>query len=229
MVAQSAPAEDREARLKKKIQNLESTVSQLSESISEIMTQPNQYSQGKQRKPSKTSTEAKRHQATLQSRQGKSEMTKPTPPPPPKNKKDQSRNYRRKKNKGSFSDTTPSKNTTPFDTLQTVENVSSAPPKFPSPRSSGKPMVIGCKKKEIKNINGNDNPLACQDIGSETTAWNQPRSESRFFFISAEFPRMHSSGHWKVLCWTKNSRIKLSYPTNSPFWYTRGRVCLLNR
>ena len=38
MVAQSAPAEDREARLKKKIQNLESTVSQLSESISEIMT-----------------------------------------------------------------------------------------------------------------------------------------------------------------------------------------------
>ena len=44
--------------------------------------------------------------------------------------------------------------------------------------------------RKPKSINGNHDPLARQNIGNETIAWIQPRSQSHFFFffISAEFP-----------------------------------------
>ena len=227
VAAQAGAAEDREARLKKKIHNLECMVSQLSESITEIMT--NQINAAKENNENHQKLARKLNDIKTPSnpRQGKPEMTRPTPE---KTKNTNRETTDEKKERRKFSRPTSIKEYNPsrYSTNGRV-HPKRDPPKFPSSRSSGKPMVIGCKKREIKNINGNYNPLARQNIGSETTAWNQPRSES-CFLSPRNFPRMHSWAHWKVLCRTRNSRIKLSYPTNSPFWNTRSAsVCCTDR
>ena len=226
VAAQAGAAEDREARLKKKIHNLECTVSQLSESITEIMT--NQINAAKENNENHQKLARKLNDIKTPSnpRQGKPEMTKPTPE---KNKKYQSRNYRRKKERRKFSRPTSIKEYNPsrYSTNGRV-HPKRDPPKFPSSRSSGKPMVIGCKKREIKNINGNYNPLARQNIGTETTAWNQPRSES-CFFISAEFPPNAQLGTLKSTV----PNEKFAYQTVVAYKLAvlehAQRVCLLHR
>ena len=192
VAAQAGAAEDREARLKKKIHNLESTVSKLSESISEIMT--NQINAAKENNENHQKLARKLNDIKTPSnpRQGKPEMTKPTPE---KTKNTNRETTDEKKNEGSFPDPPPSRNTTPVDTLQTGEYTSSATPKIPKLPLLGKTNGYRLQKKgNQKHQRKLQPPSARQNIGSETTAWNQPRSESRFL-SPRNFPRMHSCGH----------------------------------
>ena len=147
MTAQAGAAEDREAQLKKKNHNVESMVSQLSESLTEIMT--NQINAAKENNEDHQKLARKLNDIKRPSnpRQGKREMTKPTPE---KTKNTNRETADEKKNEGNFSDPPPSRITTPVDTLQTGEYTSSVTPKFPSSRSSGKLMVIGCRKWKSK-------------------------------------------------------------------------------
>ena len=191
VAAQAGAAEDREARLKKKIHNLECTVSQLSESITEIMT--NQINAAKENNENHQKLARKLNDIKTPSnpRQGKPEMIRPTPE---KTKNTNRETTDEKRNEGSFPDPPPSRNTTPVNTLQTGEYTPSATPQnsqAPAPRENQ--WLSAAKKGKSKTSTETTTPLP-----AKTSEAKQLRGTSHVPGVCLSprnFPRMHSWAH----------------------------------
>ena len=203
VAAQAGAAEDREARLKKKIHNLEYTVSQLSESITEIMT--NQINAAKENNENHQKLARKLNDIKTPSnpRQGKPEMTRPTPE---KTKNTNRETTDEKRNEGSFPDPPPSRNTTPVDTLQTGEYTPSATPQnsqAPAPRENQ--WLSAAKKGKSKTSTETTTPLP-----AKTSEAKQLRGTSHVpravFYLRGISPEC-TAGHIEKYCAEREIRV----------------------
>ena len=226
VAAQAGAAEDREARLKKKIHNLECTVSQLSESISEIMT--NQINAAKENNENHQKLARKLNDIKTPSnpRQGKPEMTKPTPE---KTKNTNRETTDEKRNEGSFPDPPPSREYNPsrYSTNGRV-HPKRDPPKFPSSRSSGKTNGYRLQKKGNQKHQRKLQP-PCPPKHRNRNNCVEPATFRELFFISAEFPPNAQLGTLKSTV----PNEKFAYQTVVSYKLAvlehAQRVCLLHR
>ena len=225
VAAQAGAAEDREARLKKKIHNLECTVSQLSESITEIMT--NQINAAKENNENHQKLARKLNDIKTPSnpRQGKPEMTKPTPE---KTKNTNRETTDEKRNEGSFPDPPPSRNTTPVNLYKRESTPQARPPKIPKLPLLGKTNGYRLQKKGNQKHQRKLQP-PCPPKHRNRNNCVEPATFRELFFISAEFPPNAQLGTLKSTV----PNEKFAYQTVVSYKLAvlehAQRVCLLHR